>query len=121
MPDTALAAVMQACVPRFPACSAASTWETWGRGGRVREVHQGGERSPVSEERVIPLQEEGCHLLGDSPSTLYELLLRVGIAGAALQCACLGDQSGTAVAQFLNSVLDVGTNLQMDVERRGIF
>lgn len=25
MPETALAAVMQACVPRFPACRAAST------------------------------------------------------------------------------------------------
>ena len=31
MPDTALAAVMQAWVPRLPAWSAASTWETWER------------------------------------------------------------------------------------------
>ena len=30
MPETALAAVMQACVPLFPACRADSTMETWG-------------------------------------------------------------------------------------------
>lgn len=31
MPATALAAVIQAWVPRLPACSAANTWDTWER------------------------------------------------------------------------------------------
>lgn len=138
MPDTALAAVMQAWVPRFPAWSAASTWETWGGGG-VGESHGDCGRCRVkekghwclgegTEERAgnagrgwdrlqgwgaSPLvhREEHSHLLGDSPGTLYELLLGVGVTGAALQGACFGDQSRTAVPQLLYPVLDVGTYL----------
>lgn len=55
--------------------------------------------------------DELGHLLRDSPGALYELLLGVGVTGAALQGACLGGQSSTAVSQFLNPVLDVGTYL----------
>lgn len=58
------------------------------------------------------------HLLRDSPGTLYELLLGVGVAGAALQGACLGDQGGTAVPQLLHAVLDVGTYLRADGKGR---
>lgn len=57
IPDTALAAVMQAWVPRFPAWSAASTWETCRRSyaahseGKVTHAclgrHTEGERHTV--------------------------------------------------------------------------
>ena len=121
MPDTALAAVMQAWVPRFPAWSAASTWETCGR--RVTwGLWQGPQEriGPGSGRRdrgkgwgaQPPGRGDGLsHLLRDSPGTLYELLLGVGITGAALQGACLGDQSCAAVPQLLNPVLDVGAYL----------
>lgn len=56
-------------------------------------------------------RDEHCHLLRNSPGTFYELLLGVGITGAALQGACLGDQSGTAMAQLLYPVFDMGTYL----------
>lgn len=58
--------------------------------------------------------DEHSYLLRDSPGTLYELLLGIGVAGAALQGACLGDQSSTAMPQLLHPVLDVGTYLGGD-------
>lgn len=67
-----------------------------GQGGRIREPAH---------------RDEHSHLFGDSPGTLYELLLGVGITGAALKGTCLGDQSRTAMPQLLYPVLDVGTYL----------
>lgn len=66
MPDTALAAVMQAWVPRFPAWSAASTWETWGRRvmWRLWPVSRERERSPVSERRDRGEGWEGWRRMG---------------------------------------------------------
>lgn len=71
-----------------------------------------GTRAPVHSDKL-------SHLLRDSPGTLYELLLSVGVAGAALQGACLGNQSGTAMPQLLHTVLDVGTYLWADGKGRG--
>lgn len=56
-------------------------------------------------------QELSSHLLRYSPGTLYELLLRVDITGVTLQSTCLRNQSRTAMAQLLYSVLDMSTYL----------
>lgn len=68
-----------------------------------------GEQLPVCTDKL-------CHLFGDSPGTLDELLLGVGITGAALKGTCLGDQSSTAMAQLLHPVLDVGPYLKRQIE-----
>lgn len=55
------------------------------------------------------------YLLRNLACTLYQLLLGVGIAGAALQGSSLGDQGSTAMTQLLHPALDVGANLQRNV------
>lgn len=80
---------------------------------RAGKVGGGGERlqgwgGPVPQSAGI---NKHSHLLRYSPGTLEELLLGVGIAGAALQSTCFGDQSSTAMAQLLYPVLDVGAYL----------
>lgn len=81
-----------------------------GRRGLGR-LEEGGEGGRVWDPQAPVRGDEQGHLLGDSPGTLYELLLGVGVTGAALQGACLGDQSSTSVPQLLYPVLDVGTYL----------
>lgn len=55
------------------------------------------------------------YLLRNLACTLYQLLLGVGIAGAALQGSSLGDQGSTAMTQLLHPALDVGADLQRNV------
>lgn len=76
-------------------------WGSWRRVGK----------SPGCEASPTAHREENSHLLRDSPGTLYELLLGIGVTGATLQGACLGHQGSTSMAQLLYSVLDVGTYL----------
>lgn len=55
------------------------------------------------------------YLLRNFAGTLYQLLLGVGITGAALQGSSLGDQGSTAMTQLLHPALDVGADLQRNV------
>lgn len=60
MPDTALAAVIQAWVPLFPACRAESTKDTW----NTRHAEASFKREVVRGERVSPrLYKPGTHFL----------------------------------------------------------
>ena len=52
------------------------------------------------------------YLLRNLACTLYQLLLGVGIAGAALQGSSLGDQGSAAMTQLLHPALDVGADLE---------
>lgn len=70
-----------------------------------------GKAAGLGEASAPVRRDKHSHLLRYSPGTLKELLLGVGIAGAALQGTCFGDQSSTAMAQLLYPVLDVGTYL----------
>lgn len=130
-------------MPRFPACRAASTWDTCGDGWhelgtgaatRARpsasgQVGLGVQQGPRAPPRVppsppcsplVPLPpwqvQQGpiCparHLLRDFAGALDQLLLGVGIAGAALQGSSLGHQCGASMAQLLHPVLDVEADL----------
>lgn len=56
------------------------------------------------------------HLLRNLAGAFNQLLLGVGIAGAALEGSSVGHKSGTAMAQLLHSVLNVGANLDGSME-----
>lgn len=96
--------------------------------GKVTWCHEEGKGHPCLEEGTKGKGWEGQrsvektpgwgaspaahgHLLRHSPGAFYEFFLGVGITGTALQGTCLGDQSSTAMAQLLYSVLDVGAYL----------
>lgn len=67
---------------------------------------------PSSPPGTRPGTLAAAHLLGDLARALDQLLLGVGIAGAALQGSSLGHQGSTAVTQLLHPALDVGADLQ---------
>lgn len=58
IPETALAAVIQACVPLFPACSADRTKDTWNK-SKVALVMQRGHSNKLFSEmhRILSV----CH------------------------------------------------------------
>ncbi len=85
MPETALAAVMQAWVPRLPA---------WRAAKHVRHLREREKSSWVwwrlkwHPYSMSNKRRTTAHLLGDFASAVDELFLGVGVVWTALQCSC---------------------------------
>lgn len=113
IPDTALAAVMQAWVPRLPAWRAASTKETCTQVMfSVLGSGTGASRAAEAVRKQSASQSLRGDLFGDFAGAFDQLLLGDQVVGAALQSSSLGHQACAAEAQLAHLLPNVRANLE---------
>lgn len=115
MPETALAAVMHAWVPLFPAWRADNTRDTCPREGTKVDAgaaHQRKDGKGGGHTLGSP------HLFADRPGAFDQLSLGVGIGWTYLQGPGFLDQEDAAVSKFLNPCSDLEPYLWSQKEGR---